>query len=323
MIHFRSGLRGLVVLSYLLLRLAGQQVSRGGSSRECEYHQRWALARATHRAIDAFLARGLCRLDAGALCRTGRDGRPFLEGRAAFRGSDGEWAVSGHSGESTSHTRFLFDAAFLHSPKRICEVGFNVGHSAASLLIAAGGNASYLGFDLPRLNPGANQEFFEMLKLWLGPEHRLEMMWGDASLSIQSYLDRSQAVSACDLLFYDGAHDVLSVLRVLPQLRRLAAPSRAIIIIDDVRCNGPLCGHSALAWDFLVWAGLIEEVHCQSSRSAHAALEGDDFGACLGRFKWGAQAANCPRFDARCVAGTYVDGDSRSDRDEEWSKCCL
>lgn len=296
--------------------------------RQCDYAVRWATVRTLHQVMDGFLARTLCRLDGGSRCQVGRDGRPFYEGRTAFAGSDGEWAVSGHSGESVQHTKFLFDIAFQHAPKHVCEVGFNVGHSAVTLLVGAGSNTSYLGFDLPRLNQGVNEEFFEMVKIWIGAHHKLEMRWGDAGVLVPHFLAQ-EGVGDCELVFYDGAHDVLSVLRLLPLLKQLAVHSsrRALVVVDDVRCSGPLCGHSALAWDFLVWAGIIEEIRCQASRSVRAAasaLVGDDFGACLGRFVWGSRATRCSSFNARCVAKTYqepyVPGGSNT---AAWLSCCL
>lgn len=367
MLPHRGGGRRLAVVA--LAAVASEPVAASATAAVAEtYEARWAVARALHRVIDGYLARSLCRLDGGALCKVGRDSRPFPEGRGAFAGSDGEWAVSGHSGESEEHTRFLFDAAFRRAPRRVCEVGFNVGHSAVTLLTAAGANSSYLGFDLPRLNVGVNEEFFELLRLWLGGE-RLEIRWGDAGLTIPRYLAEASAAAltrpspppapaaamvrggaargaSCDLLFYDGAHDALSVLRGLSLLRKLAAVGPdTLVILDDVRCSGPLCGHSALAWDFMVWAGQIREERCQSARSVHAraraagdAGEDDsdfDFGACLGRFRWGPAAAGCAVFDARCVLNSYEDyraesgaagppaGAAEAARGARWSKCCL
>lgn len=291
---------------------------------DCEYFERWAVVRTLHQVINHFLAHSVCRLDMGALCRNGRDGKPFMDGRSTFAGSDGEWAISGHTGDSIELTKFLFDVAFRRAPRRICEVGFNVGHSAVTLLAGAGNNSSYLGFDFPRLNTGINEEFFKMLQAWLGPGRQLEMYWGDAAISIPRYLAENQAhTPGCELIFYDGGHDILSVLRRLSLLRQLAARRNPMVVLDDVRCDGPLCGHSDFAWDFLVWAGLIEELHCRSFRSVYAASPGHDFGVCVGRFRWGPRAVGCSVFDAWCVAKTYTGAYLPGSKHLAWSRCCL
>lgn len=318
----RVGLIALGLSSRGSCALGAELLAAACSTRQCEYTARWEVVRSLHRAIDGFLARGLCRLDVGTLCRVGRDGRPFVEGRGRFAGTDGEWAISGHSGDSSEHTRFLFDVAFERAPARICEVGFNAGHSAATLLVAAGRNSSYLGFDLSVLNPGTNEELFELFRAWMDPSHRLEMHWGDARSTMSHYLaDRGRGGAGCDLLFYDGPHDAVSVLHNLPLLRGLASRSRPLIIIDDVRCTEVLCGHSSFAWDFLVWAGLIKEIRCRSARSVHATSSGNDFGACVGEFQWGQPAASCSTFDSMCVVRTYSESPGGG-LAEAWSACC-
>ncbi|CAJ1432144.1 unnamed protein product, partial [Effrenium voratum] len=254
-----------------------------------------------HRAIDAFLQRHACRLDRGQLCARGRDGRPFAQGREAF-GWDG-WAVSGHTGESPEQTAFLFEVAASLAPSAICEVGFNAGHSAATLLAAGPENASYLGFDWPILNPGLNEELFELLRLWL-PGHKMEMYWGDAYPKLLQHLAKEEGAS-CDLIFLDGPHDLLQVLKLLVLLRRLARKGTAYVLLDDVRCDSDMCEHSAIAWDFLRWLGILRELRCRASGGR---------GACLGRFLWG--RLRCGAFDARCVGRLGRLGRA------EWAACC-
>ena len=268
-----------------------------------------------HAVLNSFLAHWACRLDSGMYCQKGRDGRAFEEGRSSFEGSDGEWAVSGHSGESVEQTKFLFETAAWISPQQICEVGFNAGHSALTLLLAAGENSSYLGFDWSILNPGLNEELFRMIRSWL-PHHNMNIQWGDAYLSIRSLL-LQQGGGVCDMIFYDGPHDVLQVLTFMPLLRALVVKSRPFLLVDDVGCVEPICRHSTLAWRFLLWLGMVSPIRCQVS--GKDGKEGV-MGVCLGRFQWG-QRVRCPTFDARCVAHTL--GMLEQEQHESWSKCCL
>lgn len=319
-------LRTVLLASCLHLPVAAPDVLAaryGESFRNFEYEHRWLMARTLHRVIDDFLARYLCRLDHGELCNTGRDGQPFEAGIITeATNKTGAWAVSGHSGESERVTTLLFDAAFKRAPRRICEVGFNVGHSAVTLLAAAGRNASYLGFDLPILNPQVNLEFFDMITAWFGEGRSLEMRWGDARDTVPRYLVETRTDEvvkpACELTFYDGPHDVVSVLKLLPLLRQLSASSRSIILVDDVRCAMPVCNHSALAWDFLAWAGFLREISCVSDDGPEPV-----YGACLGEFLRGPSAIRCSRFDTRCVAATYDVPARGGLRETEWQKCCL
>eukprot|EP00929_Paragymnodinium_shiwhaense_P091259 TRINITY_DN51285_c0_g1_i1.p1 TRINITY_DN51285_c0_g1~~TRINITY_DN51285_c0_g1_i1.p1 ORF type:complete len:374 (-),score=58.50 TRINITY_DN51285_c0_g1_i1:371-1492(-) len=324
------------------LRAALQLVGLGEREAPCEYEVRWQRVKGWHQTIDTYLARTLCRLDEGVYCRTGRDRRPYQDGRSSFPGSDGEWAISGHTGESETSTRFLFDVAFLQAPRRVCEVGFNVGHSAVTLLVAAGANASYLGFDMSVLNPGVNEEFFEMLKRWLGAERDMEMHWGDAEEQLDAYLSEPLAAGsekACDLIFYDGRHDFLAVLPMIVLLRRLASGRRPLLVVDEVRCGHRLCGHGSWAWDFFIWLGALEEIACRSSASRTAAaaayrdaLDGSsgeehlDFGLCVGELLRGPRfnaRKRCGVFDAACVARSYREDYPAGYGEEVWPRCCL
>ena len=268
--------------------------------------------------LNAFLSHWACKLESGKYCQLGRDGRPFQAGRGSFDGSDGEWAVSGHSGESAEQTKFLFEVAARISPRQICEVGFNAGHSALTLLVGSGENSSYLGFDWSKLNPGLNEELFRMIRSWF-PRRDMKILWGDAYPNIQAFLtaEAGTGEGLCDLIFFDGPHDVLQVLKFMPLLRSLARRSRPFLLVDDVECSSPICLHSTLAWHFLVWMGIVISIDCRATGTKRGSK---DMGACLGRFQWG-QAVRCQAFDARCVAHTL--GMSYQQQQERWHQCCL
>ncbi|CAE7185909.1 unnamed protein product [Symbiodinium microadriaticum] len=280
----------------------------------CELERKRAVLASLHTVLNTFLSHWICRLNSGVYCKTGRDGRPYAEGRPFFAGSDGDWAVSGHSGESLEQTNFLFEVSTSISPRQICEVGFNAGHSALTLLVGAGGNSSYLGFDWSILNPGLNEELFRMIRDWL-PANNMTIVWGDAHSSIRAFLLQGGA-GICELIVFDGPHDVLQVLKFMPLLRVMAKRSRPFLFLDDVGCVAAMCHHSTLAWRFLLWLGMVSPISCRVALE-HAAGE---MGACLGRFQWG-QVVRCQTFDARCVARTL--GMAEQLQWEHWARCCL
>eukprot|EP00931_Biecheleriopsis_adriatica_P114732 TRINITY_DN90645_c0_g1_i1.p1 TRINITY_DN90645_c0_g1~~TRINITY_DN90645_c0_g1_i1.p1 ORF type:complete len:702 (-),score=50.07 TRINITY_DN90645_c0_g1_i1:497-2602(-) len=281
------------------------------------YTSRYSQMQQLHRIIDDYLDRSLCRLDNGSLCQHGR-----TMSRSSFNGSDGRWGVSGHTGDLQQITKLLFDTAFSVKPRRICEVGFNVGHSAVTLLTASGTGSSYLGFDLPIINPGVNELFFSMLQSWL-PEHQLAMNWGDEAESIPAYVASLKGHEAkCELVFYDGSHTLNRMLHVLPLLHQLSIPGAAIIV-DDVRCPQPQCRDSTYAYEFLIWAGFIEELRCKTE---HVGWLGWRTGQCIGRFHW-PEAVRCPKIDRKCVSRVFKQNRSTHgsfvNRPEAWPRCCI
>ncbi|OLP76072.1 hypothetical protein AK812_SmicGene44040 [Symbiodinium microadriaticum] len=120
----------------------------------------------------------------------------------------------------------------------------------------------------------------------------------------------------CELIVFDGPHDVLQVLKFMPLLRVMAKRSRPFLFLDDVGCVAAMCHHSTLAWRFLLWLGMVSPISCRVALE-HAAGE---MGACLGRFQWG-QVVRCQTFDARCVARTL--GMAEQLQWEHWARCCL
>jgi predicted O-methyltransferase YrrM len=116
---------------------------------------------------------------------------------------------------------------------RICETGFNAGHSAIVLLeaLAISRTATYLGFDLgdgPFTRGAA-----AFINTWLYPG-RLRLVIGDSAQTLAPMLSAEPTPStACDLVSIDGNHTPLGVVADVRALRQHISPG-AIVFLDDV-----------------------------------------------------------------------------------------
>lgn len=156
-----------------------------------------------------------------------------------------------------------------------------------------------------------------MLQAWIGDSRQMSMRWGDASDTLVDFQAdvASQRNISCDLSFYDGPHDVLSALKMVMMLRRVASRRKPWILVDEVGCRRPMCQHSTLAWDFMVWAGFIMPLRCVEDPEL-------DYGTCLGRFLFGPRAASCALFNPRCIAEAFGTQQDDPKRGEIWASCC-
>ena len=135
--------------------------------------------------------------------------------------------------------------------RRICEVGFNEGHSA-SLWLAANPAAEVVMFDLYDQPSAPLGETF--LRSEFGDD-RLHVVRGASQLTVPLFAATHPAAK-CDLLVIDGAHDDDLVSKDISNLRHLARGAFHLLLLDDTAaceaeyCTGPnaaLADHGAAA----------------------------------------------------------------------------
>ena len=133
--------------------------------------------------------------------------------------------------------------------RRICEIGFNAGHSA-SLWLMANPTAEVLMFDLWTHNSSEIAA-----KFLLSPEaralgiedaaSRLQIIKGDSTKTVVDYAAENPSVK-CDLLSVDGGHTHEIALADIGHMHNLANPRFNTVVIDDTQCDLPWCVDSAL-----------------------------------------------------------------------------
>jgi len=299
------------------------------------------LVRTLHNGIDDFLSRQACRLD-GDFCRQDLLSHHFQPDASGSESA----AVMGHTGQTQVQTELLFSASFALQPRQVCEVGFNAGHSAATLL-GGGLEASYVGFDMPNLNPGLNEELFMILRARLS--RPMQIHWGDSMQTLaafveQQHLDgctrrggpalRSFSSNAsgshsrlgcvqCDLIFVDGAHELGHVLFDVLTLSNLVSSAGHLLLVDDVRCGTDLaCAGTTFALDLLIKAKVVRELDCfcQQTPTHFRSTVAMDENRCTCLLEYLPRAVRlCSGISKSCAYRLFNEAGGVLDH---WSLCC-
>ena len=162
----------------------------------------------------------------------------------------------GNIGDVPQENEFLTKAAMCKPGARVCEIGFNAGHSAYTCL--QGSSATVLSFDIGHhIYTGVAKRFID--NTFPG---RHTLIIGDSRITVPAYIDLLQKVDRFDVIFIDGGHTYECASSDIRNCRSLAGP-RTILIIDDVeRRPGMVKGWNTGvndAWDDAVKTGICRE----------------------------------------------------------------
>ena len=113
---------------------------------------------------------------------------------------------------------------------RVCETGFNMGHSALTYLFGAEGvsqrvKVEYLGFSYPLNN---HQLIAKTLKDEFGFSKRFGVLWADSTQMIPYYVDRvnqTQGLNECDIVIVDGGHSLAVATKDIRNMKHLPTNS--------------------------------------------------------------------------------------------------
>ena len=164
----------------------------------------------------------------------------------------------GGLGHSETQMSFYFQVAQAPWIKTICEVGFNVGHSAAVFLIA-NPSATVLSFDLGQYEYSIRnmQLLKEMFPL------RFHYILGDSSISISQVFDIFPNFSGCDLVAVDGAHSENAVFGDLVNFQKITN-CRNWVLADDT--GFPQVNR---AWQSAKDQNILFQTHCLADIQPH------------------------------------------------------
>ena len=142
-----------------------------------------------------------------------------------------------------------------HETFRICETGFNGGHSAVVFLHAAiesGACAKieYVGFDIGQI-PAAH-----FVATWMQNQpqyaHRFRMVWGDSKETGVAFMESG---TVCDVVSVDGEHTEEGVFSDLTNLLPNARTG-SLVLIDD--CAYPNVG-MVRAYEKFIASGSVKD----------------------------------------------------------------
>ncbi len=143
----------------------------------------------------------------------------------------------GDSGGSQKQQLDLQDSVRGMKDPLFCEIGFNAGRSAQTVL-ESNESARVISFDLG--GPGPESVYECMKDVY---KERLNVIWGDSTQTIpkNQYLP-------CDVWFVDGGHTKEVAKADLKNILDHVSPNGSKIIMDDTPCNKGWCVGPTEAW---------------------------------------------------------------------------
>uniref|UniRef100_A0A7S2TZI9 Class I SAM-dependent methyltransferase n=1 Tax=Lotharella oceanica TaxID=641309 RepID=A0A7S2TZI9_9EUKA len=170
----------------------------------------------------------------------------------------------GHSGQMTVERQAYVAVAQLPCVRRICEIGFNGGHSAG-LWLRAAPQADVLMFDLWNytynsrgeafLRDSANGQKFGLADA----DRRLTIVKGSSLTTVPAYAREHPDVK-CDVLSVDGGHFEDIARADLWSMFNLANRNFHVLLLDDTNCEGFWCNGPIAALQHAMSLGLVRYI---------------------------------------------------------------
>ena len=153
---------------------------------------------------------------------------------------------------------------------KVCETGYNMGHSALTYLFGAEGlseeiKVEYHGFSFPHDN---HQMIAKEMKNIFGLTDRFDIFWGDSTKSLPYYIgnaEKNQELNQCDVIIVDGGHSVDVATKDIANFRSLANKEHHVLLVDDLECVAGWCFGPKQAWNASKAAGDVTEEACWAS----------------------------------------------------------
>jgi hypothetical protein len=146
----------------------------------------------------------------------------------------------GHTGDFSEQTIKLFDilGKLVPAAGTVCEIGFNVGHSAATFLIATSAK-SLIAFDCG--GKASVHEGFTSLQESL-PYAKFEMVEGNSPVMVNKFAQKNGADATCDVIHIDGAHDGPFPAADWEAMWHYARDDgQTLVVFDDCNCDTEWC----------------------------------------------------------------------------------
>ena len=157
--------------------------------------------------------------------------------------------TEGHSGSTIEERKIYASLARMSNVRRICEIGFNGGHSA-SLWLWANPEAEIVMFDIwdHDYAPLGEQFLLSEEARSLGivnAASRLHIIKGNSLRTVTQFAAESPKTK-CDLLSVDGGHSYNVSLADITHMHNLANPRFNTMLVDDTQCAAHYCVDAAL-----------------------------------------------------------------------------
>lgn len=179
----------------------------------------------------------------------GRMREPFNQ--AVIAATEG-LAVEGFSRQVKQQYLALHYLAAQRTARRVCETGFNMGHSAFNYLTASEDSIVH-SFDM-----GVHPYSYVLAEYLRGKfPARLVVHFGSSARTVPQFI-RENPEFRCDLMFVDGGHRYVDALADLENFARMANLKSNVVVFDDFPTDWG--GELGAAWARMVEKGIVDEI---------------------------------------------------------------
>ena len=134
--------------------------------------------------------------------------------------------VEGHIGQLVAQQKLYYHLSRVESVKTICEIGFNLGHSAFMWLV--GSKAKLYSFDLGHHGYVRGMAEY-MSKTFPG---RFNITYGSSEKTVPEFTKANPDIK-CNILSVDGAHTYHMAKTDMTNFQKLASNVKNVLIFDD------------------------------------------------------------------------------------------
>ena len=177
------------------------------------------------------------------------------------KGGAGAVAVDGHLTVDEAHELQWW--VKYPGVERVCEIGFNAGHSAAAILLARE-EVSLRSFDLGQYQHvrRAGETIGALFP------RRFSLVLGDSVTTFAARQEAGTALITCDMTRIDGGHLGQVPREDFANARAHAAGPR-VVWMDDVGCSNWNCHEPTRVWRDAVQRGHVQQRSCRVLDASH------------------------------------------------------
>lgn len=110
--------------------------------------------------------------------------------------------------------------------KNICEIGFQVGVGAITLITSVKHNVDYYGFDLGLIY---SKNIFKIIS----KHFSMNMIWGESEITVPAFYKTNHNFKKCDVIHIDGSHSQNTIYNDILNMKNISNPN-SLILLDDV-----------------------------------------------------------------------------------------
>lgn len=113
-----------------------------------------------------------------------------------------------------------------HKVNIICEIGFQLGVGAITLITSVKHNITYYGFDFGK---NYSKNSYKIVSKYFN----MKMVWGDSQITIPSFYENNNSFEKCDIIHIDACHSQKYIYNDIRNIKRLSK-SKSLLLLDDV-----------------------------------------------------------------------------------------